>query len=316
MNILFYPLLASAMLVAGFSYAQQSKTTPAVYSITKADSLFQLRQWKAATREYEGALQLEEHKKNAVAWNRLGFSQYNLGLYDKALENYQLAVKAGPAPQLKPVLFSRLARVYAIKKQNDQSIDWLRQAIDAGYLNLAELDTAAEYNAFRNTAPFRELMNRAEINAFPCRSDTLKRAFDFWVGEWDVFVTGTNNGAGHSLIQKASGDCMILENWTGFGPVPSNGKSMNYVNTQTKKWEQLWIGSGGGPNYVTRFWDGEYKDSVMQFIFEASTPQGKLNGRFRFFNQGPNQVRQLSETSADGGKTWQSNYDFTYKRKK
>ena len=109
---------------------------------------------------------------------------------------------------------------------------------------------------------------------------------------------------------------MILENWTALGPAPHNGKSMNYVNAQTNKWEQLWIGSAGGPGYVTRFYDGEYKDSVMQFTFEANGPQGKQAGRFKFFNQGPDQVRQLSETSADGGKTWNTNYDFTYKRKK
>ena len=38
--------------------------------------------------------------------------------------------------------------------------------------------------------------------------------------------------------------------------------------------------------------------------------------RMTFFNQGPTQVRQLGETSTDGGKTWTVSYDLTYVRKK
>ena len=33
-------------------------------------------------------------------------------------------------------------------------------------------------------------------------------------------------------------------------------------------------------------------------------------------NIGPDTVRQLGETSMDGGKTWQVTYDLTYTRKK
>ena len=52
-------------------------------------------------------------------------------------------------------------------------------------------------------------------------------------------------------------------------------------------------------------------------LIEQTAPDGKKNkGRFTFFNQGPDQVRQLNEISADEGKTWQTVYDFTYIRKK
>jgi hypothetical protein len=231
------------------------------------------------------------------------------------MEYYQQSAAVGPSPAAKPVLYSRMAKVYAMKNQHAQTMQYLQQAVDAGYINLSDLDTAREFRAVRGMPEFGTLRSKTEVNAFPCKADAHKREFDFWVGEWDVYVTGTNNRAGHSLIQKASGDCMILENWTSLGPVPFTGKSMNYVNPQTNKWEQLWIGSGGG-GAPTRFYDGEYRDSVMQFVFEATTPQGRQTGRFRFFNQGPDQVRQLSETSADGSKTWTTNYDFTYKRKK
>lgn len=270
-------LLLCCLFAGTLAFAQQGNARPSPFA--KADSLYNLGQWSAARSVYESLLQVEQNKTNAQAWYRLGVSAARLGDAGSALKNVQ-------------------------------------QAVNAGFRNFIELDTAGAFTSIRNTADFRAAVSKAEINAFPCKGDAKKREFDFWVGEWDVYVTGTNVKAGHSLVQKASGDCMILENWTALGPVPHNGKSMNYVNTQTNKWEQLWIGSAGGPGYVTRFYDGEYKDSAMQFVFEAPTPQGKQAGRFRFFNQGPNQVRQLSETSADGGKTWTTNYDLTYKRKK
>ena len=34
-----------------------------------------------------------------------------------------------------------------------------------------------------------------------------------------------------------------------------------------------------------------------------------------FFNLGANRVRQLSEATADGGKTWTVNYDLIYTRR-
>lgn len=38
--------------------------------------------------------------------------------------------------------------------------------------------------------------------------------------------------------------------------------------------------------------------------------------RMTFFNQGPDQVRQLGEQSVDGGKTWTTSYDLVYRRRK
>jgi hypothetical protein len=106
---------------------------------------------------------------------------------------------------------------------------------------------------------------------------------------------------------------MILENWTANGS-PGNGKSMNFVDAKSGKWEQVWVGSSGGGANI--FVNGEYRDSAMHFDFEQTDAKGnKLVGRFIFFNQGKNQVRQLNETSADGGKTWNTVYDFTYLRK-
>jgi hypothetical protein len=160
--------------------------------------------------------------------------------------------------------------------------------------------------------------SNANNNAMPCMNDKHSREFDFWLGDWDVFKRGTDQKVGDSKIEIASDGCMILENWVATGPVAHNGKSMNYVNPQTGKWEQLWIGSGGiNINNPQKFVNGVYTDGAMRFEFKATDKNGKKQlGRFIFFNEGADQVRQFNEISSDEGKTWTTVYDFTYKRKK
>jgi hypothetical protein len=107
---------------------------------------------------------------------------------------------------------------------------------------------------------------------------------------------------------------MILENWTSKGG-PFEGKSINFVDPETGKWKQIWVGSGKMPN-ASEFLNGEYRDGAMRFEFETVDKDGnKTLTHFHFYNENPSQVRQLHQTSTDGGKTWNTTYDFTYKRK-
>lgn len=151
-------------------------------------------------------------------------------------------------------------------------------------------------------------------SALPCMDDAQSKEFNFWIGEWDVYATGTQTLVGHSVVQQVSGGCAILENWTEQHS-SNSGKSLNYVDRATNKWKQTWIGSErkGQQDFV----NGEYTDSAMRFTFERMNAQGqKIIGRFIFYNLGPDKVRQFNETSADSGKTWKTAYDFTYIRKK
>lgn len=281
-------------------------------SIATADSLFSAQRWTEVIMAYEEVLKSESG--TALSWNRLAFSYHNLSNYDKAIENYQKSLTLKPAPALEIIIQSRMMRVYAVKSELDKSFASLDRALALGYTNLSELDEHKELANIRKDSRFKDYRQRAYLNAYPCMGNAQARQFDFWVGEWDAYVTGTNNLAGHSKIEMASGGCMILENWTSVGGAYS-GKSMNFVDPAAGKWKQVWVGSNG--LNVSEFTNGEYREDAMRFECEIANPQGgKSLVHFYFFNQGPDQVRQFHETSSDGGKTWVTTYDFTYKRKK
>ncbi len=276
----------------------------------KADSLYFAKDYTSARKLYEK--NLKDTSKNGVAWNRLGFSYYNTGDMDAAMRSYETALSYNHNPLLKASAYSRMARINALQNKRKEAFANLDSAVNSGYNMYTELDSLKDFSSIRNENGFSELRTKAYNLAYPCMANVQARQFDFWVGKWDAYVRGTKQFAGHSVIQVVSGGCAILENWTSGSPFYS-GKSLNFIDPATNKWRQTWIGSGDSQDFV----NGEYKDGAMRFTFETTDPQGhKLIGRFVFYNEGPDQVRQFNETSADDGKTWTTSYDFTYIRKK
>ena len=279
--------------------------------IAKADTFYAKQQWQAAAKAYENAFASGE-TQTALTCNKLGFSYLNLGQYHLAIKNLELSLTKNPLPSGIAIIRSRLARAYAGNSENDKALEQLDSAIVNGYSNVPELETSKEYDKIRTDIRFKNLLTQATDKLYPCLHNAHAREFDFWVGDWDVYPTGGNQLVGSSKIEMEASGCFILENWTAIG-YPNTGKSMNFVDPVTNKWKQVWVGSGGA---VTEYINGVYKDSVMQFESSSTTPKGTMKIRFRFFNQGPNQVRQFQEYSMDDGKTWNVSYDLTYIRKK
>jgi len=141
----------------------------------------------------------------------------------------------------------------------------------------------------------------------PCLSADEYRQFDFWLGEWDVF-TPKGEKAGENVISRESKGCLVLESWSGTrGGV---GKSMSFYDPARKQWRQVWVGSGGA---ISEF-SGKFEDGAMRFVSEPR-PGMDDSRRLTFFHLGPDTVRQLSERTSDGGKTYFTEYDFTYRRR-
>ena len=83
---------------------------------------------------------------------------------------------------------------------------------------------------------------RAQVNSCACCTENHK-AFDFWLGTWQV--TNTDGSlAGTNTIVKTESDCVIRENWTSANE-GYTGTSTNFYNLETNQWEQLWIDSSG-----------------------------------------------------------------------
>jgi len=100
-----------------------------------------------------------------------------------------------------------------------------------------------------------------------------------------------------------------LENWTSLSG--GHGKSLNAYNPLLHQWQQYWIGQDGAVSeFRTSKFDGT---SMIFFVRDESKPDSIV--RLTFTPLDSATVRQHSESSSDGGKSWTTQYDFYYHRR-
>jgi predicted negative regulator of RcsB-dependent stress response len=206
----------------------------------------------------------------------------------------------------------RLARAYAMSGQIEPALAELDALATAGFANTPVL-TTADLDGLRALPRFQAFEKRVSANAHPCAADPNFHAFDFWIGEWDVQPTGTTRGpigsGATSIVERQLDGCVIQENWLPLGGVGA-GKSFNIYNSVTKQWEQYYADTRGT---ITLYKGTFHEDGNLYYQADQFGTSNTV--RMTFFNQGPNQVRQLCHISVDGGKTWTVSFDLTYVRK-
>ncbi|HEX6132376.1 MAG TPA: hypothetical protein VFZ24_00250 [Longimicrobiales bacterium] len=134
-------------------------------------------------------------------------------------------------------------------------------------------------------------------------TEPIHRAFDFWIGEWEVRL---ENGsvAGRNTIRAMAGGCGLAESWRGASGTV--GESLNHYDPADGQWHQLWIDSSG---LVLRL-AGSPIDGGMRL--ESRPRDGAPVNRITWTLLEDGRVRQLWEVSSDGGGTWQVVFDGYY----
>lgn len=138
------------------------------------------------------------------------------------------------------------------------------------------------------------------------------RAFDFWVGEWEVRERGAPaaQAPSHSSIQSILGGCVILENWTDADG--HFGKSLNAWDPVLRAWKQTWMDDHGGIGEFV----GQIGADGLHFEGESHWPARSqpVQRRIAYLPRGDGSLEQRSELSTDGGVTWKPFYDLIYRR--
>lgn len=144
--------------------------------------------------------------------------------------------------------------------------------------------------------------------------DANHRAFDFWLGDWDVSPTGSQTVVAHSVISSTAGGCAVQEDYhqtVGPGGVAATYHGASFSTYDQRRggvWRQFYVDSGGA---VTVF-EGGVRDGAM--VLDAAGGPG-VTRRMTIAPQPDGSVRQRGLTSTDGGQTWSGGYDFTYRRR-
>ena len=146
----------------------------------------------------------------------------------------------------------------------------------------------------------------------PCQ-DQIYRAFDFWVGEWEVFgmsPEGKEVKAGENSITVEENGCLIVERWTNVQG--GTGQSYNFYDPGMKKWRQVWVSGFGAIDYA----GGLNEDGEMVLEGNISYRAGnveKFKGTWSL--QADGVVRQHFEQYDTERQEWVGWFTGIYKRK-
>ncbi|HKA23752.1 MAG TPA: tetratricopeptide repeat protein [Candidatus Eisenbacteria bacterium] len=279
---------------------------PDASAMARADTLFAHHQWSDAAAAYRSLARAEP--SNVHAWIRLGACATSLSSWDEAADAYQKAEALGGLPVL---VEYNLACAYARGGAPDSAFAALDRLMNHGYGQLHALQSDTDFASLKPDPRWAKVVARCDHNARPCSFTPESRQFDFWVGDWNVRSHAGGQFVGSSHVDLILGDCVIFENWTG--ALGGTGKSLNAWNPECSCWQQSWMDNTG---HVTLYSDGHLVNDAMVLVAQkggSGSPPGLR--RLSFFHLGSDQVRQLAESSMDGGKTWQTVYDFDYFRK-
>ena len=236
---------------------------------------------------------------DAQAWYRLGMSLHSLKKYEDAAAAHHRAAQF--SAQRAPALYN-LACAEAMLGKGDESFKALGQATEAGFAQVALMESDMDLASVRNDPRFAAIVAKARENA----ADSPSRRFDFWVGIWDVY-NPDGKLVGHSVVKKLHEGHVIEENWWSEGG--TTGMSLNYWDPERNAWRQTWVDQFG---QVVEY-EGAFEDGAMRLEGWRIKPDGtRVMQRVAFTPNEDGTVRQFIEESSDGGTTWATYFDGMY----
>ncbi len=144
----------------------------------------------------------------------------------------------------------------------------------------------------------------------PACTQAEHRQFDFWLGRWDVYRTGSDKIIARSLIEKLYGGCAVRENWMPLNG--SGGGSLNSYRADEKKWRQTWVDSGNShADFVGGMVDGSMVIAGRWKGVNGPGTDGYV--RITYSRQPDGSVRQIGEIAPDERGVFQPSFDFTYR---
>lgn len=218
---------------------------------------------------------------------------------------------APPAAALSPAAAAlEQAREYVRADDSDAAIGVLEGLAAGGFTVVSAISTDPVLSTLAGIEAFDSLLAAMREQAYPCEHDDSFRAFDFWVGEWDVHVA-SGQIAGHNRITSEQRGCYLAEAWTSV--TGGTGASINYLDEAAGEWVQIWNDSGGNQIHIR----GGVTEAGMLLVgtihYVASDSTQPFRGLWTPLDDG--RVRQFFEQSNDGGETWVPWFEGFYTRR-
>lgn len=160
--------------------------------------------------------------------------------------------------------------------------------------------------------------------AGPCDSPEA-RAFDFWVGDWDVVNRRISQEGGEwadvgiatDKVYSVLDGCAIIEHWRGhLGPLKILGFSVRSFDPARGVWDLVlhWPIQKDQPDFGTL--EGTFRHGRGEFFSDVTRPDGtELRQRYTFSDVSPDAFRWDAAYSDDDERTWFTNWIMEFSRR-
>lgn len=132
------------------------------------------------------------------------------------------------------------------------------------------------------------------VPTVPCTAPE-DRAFDFWIGSWNVSVGSPRTVIATSEITMEPGGCAILEHYTDFGG--TIGRSVN-LRDANGMWHQTYVDNKGFRIGLTGSATG------VNTITMLDAPGSTMFQRWSWIAEPGGTVRQVADATGNGGSTF------------
>lgn len=147
------------------------------------------------------------------------------------------------------------------------------------------------------------------------------RAFDFWVGEWDVNLRiRQDDGTWPDQVQATArvypilGGKAILELWSDERVAGIKGYSLRYFDTTRDEWV-LWLNWPGPNRSGSSSLAGSFRHGRGEFFSTTTNPDGEETiSRYTFSDITPESLRWDDAFSSDGGRSWTHGWIMEFSR--
>ena len=295
-------LVISAVTAPGLA---QTDTDAQIAGLeTEAMGALNAQDFEAALAPLNELIELAPEQPNY--WVLYGNALRALDDLPGALQSYEQALAV--APRDVPAL-SAAAVVLERLQEVEKAFQHLEQAADIG-LPSNVMRESPEFTAMRGYKQrFAIAVGKAVRRENPCKQEGPYDDFDFWIGEWDVYVGGVKR-ADSSITREFNG-CLIRErysNATGF-----QGESLNYYDPETDAWKQNWVDRTGG---IVRYTGRSPSRDVMQMSGANTNYRGETQlAEVTWTRNSDGTVHHVIEQSTDNGETWSVYFDGIYVKK-
>jgi ketosteroid isomerase-like protein len=151
------------------------------------------------------------------------------------------------------------------------------------------------------------LLSAQTLQVTSCTSPA-HRAFDFWIGDWDVLDAGSMQRSAHVIVESILDGCVLHERYEDAKGL--RGESFTSYDPSRGDWQQTWV-TNRGQLLIIR---GNQRGRDFVFSGAVATAVGEDLVRATWAPAG-DAVRETADTSSDGGRTWRRWFDLIFQKR-